>query len=158
MPLLAFALIAGITLGVQFLLLGAIRVRRGVARSVELNFLGAFAGLAAILVFQAHGTEVPLLALGAIASAVVLVLLTRSLPIYFGGVGLLAVVYLVASAVGVQRLGVGVTVATVVAGQMFASIMLDRIGALGLVRREVTVGRALGAALVVVGAALMRLG
>jgi transporter family-2 protein len=51
----------------------------------------------------------------------------------------------------VQDLGAGRLVAFVVAGQLFASLLLDHYGLMGLMRESFTLGKAVGAVLVVLG-------
>ncbi|MDQ6885027.1 MAG: DMT family transporter [Candidatus Dormibacteraeota bacterium] len=158
LAVLAMIFTAGIGFGLQALLLGAIRVRRGLLLAVQVSLLGTFAGLTAILATQQQSHRRLFLAVAAVASAAALVFLVRGLPRYYGVVGLLGLLYLIASAAGVSRLGVGVTVAGVVAGQMLSSILLDQAGALGVARRQLTAARVLGSVMVVLGVALIRLG
>jgi transporter family-2 protein len=55
-----------------------------------------------------------------------------------------------------QRLGVGMTLALAIAGQMSAALLLDHAGLLGLPIRQVTARHMLGAALLVAGVVLIR--
>lgn len=57
----------------------------------------------------------------------------------------------------VPRLGAAATMAFVVAGQLMAGMLLDRIGFMGMAVREITLGRVGGAAMLLVGALLVRL-
>jgi transporter family-2 protein len=57
----------------------------------------------------------------------------------------------------VTRLGAATLFSFAIAGQLLAALVLDRFGLLGLVARELTLGRVAGAALVLVGALMVRL-
>jgi transporter family-2 protein len=80
-----------------------------------------------------------------------------SLPplLWLGGV--LGVVYITIAIVLTPVIGVGALIALAIAGQVTASVALDHFGLLGLVSHEITMGRAAGAVLVIVGAAMVRL-
>ena len=60
------------------------------------------------------------------------------------------------AAFGAPRVSIGVLLTAAIAGQLAAALVLDLYGLLGLARHPVTVTRALGFALVLVGAALVR--
>lgn len=155
---LATVFSAGVGVGVQAAILGAVRRRRGVVGSTRLSFTGTFVGAAAVLAPQAVAGERLLLVGSALGAAVMLALLIRGLPVAYAGVGFLGLLYLGAGANGVNHLGVGVTVAAGVAGQMFSSLALDARGALGMAHRGITRNRVVGAVLIVVAVALIRLG
>jgi transporter family-2 protein len=80
----------------------------------------------------------------------------RSLPplLWIGGV--LGAIYITTAIVLTPRIGVGALVALAIAGQVVASLALDHFGLLGLAVREVSVGRAAGAVLVIGGALMVR--
>jgi transporter family-2 protein len=69
----------------------------------------------------------------------------------------LGVVYITIAIVLTPVIGVGALIALAIAGQVTASVALDHFGLLGLVSHEITMGRAAGAVLVIVGAAMVRL-
>jgi len=70
-----------------------------------------------------------------------------------GGVG--GVVIVLASLIGVRELGAGGVTVAVIAGQLTASVVLDRLGVLGLEERAVTWEKLLGIALLAVGTILI---
>jgi transporter family-2 protein len=70
-----------------------------------------------------------------------------------GGIAGAAVVGV--SLIAVRPLGAGGVTAALVAGQLIASVLIDRLGLLGVQRLPITAGRVAGVALVIVGAALI---
>jgi bacterial/archaeal transporter family-2 protein len=80
----------------------------------------------------------------------------RELPWYYTvGGGALGAAFVIIAVVTVSTLGAtGITAATL-AGQLGASVALDKAGVLGLVEREITVGRIIGIALLLVGTYLI---
>lgn len=78
------------------------------------------------------------------------------LPWYYTvGGGTLGVAYVVIAVVTVRTLGAtGITAATL-AGQLGASVALDKAGILGLAEREITAGRLAGIALLLAGTYLI---
>jgi transporter family-2 protein len=70
--------------------------------------------------------------------------------------GLLGAIYVTVAIVLTQMLGTGAVIALGIAGQVVASLALDHYGMLGLAAREITLGRASGAMLVIVGALMVR--
>ena len=70
-----------------------------------------------------------------------------------GGVGGVAIV--LASLIGVRELGAGGVTVAVIAGQLTASVVLDRLGVLGLEERAITWDKLLGIALLAVGTILI---
>ena len=69
--------------------------------------------------------------------------------------GLIGAIYIAAAIVLAPRLGAGTLVAAVVGGQMVASLMLDHFGWVGFPEHPVSGLRLLGAALVMLGVALI---
>ena len=70
-----------------------------------------------------------------------------------GGVGGVAIV--LASLIGVRELGAGGVTVAVIAGQLTASVVLDRLGVLGLEERAITWDKVVGIALLAVGTILI---
>ncbi len=70
-----------------------------------------------------------------------------------GGVGGVAIV--LASLIGVRELGAGGVTVAVIAGQLTASVVLDRLGVLGLEERAITWDKLFGIALLAVGTILI---
>ncbi len=71
--------------------------------------------------------------------------------------GLLGGGYVTIAVVVVPRVGAAALMAFLVAGQLLAGVVLDRIGFLGMAVREVSLGRLTGAGLLMAGALLIRL-
>lgn len=76
-------------------------------------------------------------------------------PMLFLG-GLLGAFYVAMSIWLTPKLGVGAVISLGIAGQVLASLVLDHYGLLNLAVREVTLGRASGALMVVAGALMVR--
>lgn len=70
--------------------------------------------------------------------------------------GILGAFYVAMSIWLTPRLGVGAVISLGIAGQVLASLALDHFGVLNLAVREVTLGRATGAILVLAGAVMVR--
>ncbi|MEQ8402028.1 MAG: DMT family transporter [Silicimonas sp.] len=71
--------------------------------------------------------------------------------------GLIATAYIVAIVFLVPKLGVGVTAILIIAGQIVVALALDHFGAFGAPQDPLTAARSAGAALVLAGAALVKL-
>lgn len=72
------------------------------------------------------------------------------------GGGLLGAMYVTSNIMLTPRIGVAAVVALGIGGQVIASLLLDQTGFLGLAVRDLSAGRALGAAMVVAGALMVR--
>ena len=70
--------------------------------------------------------------------------------------GILGAIYVTVSIVLTPILGVGAVIALGIAGQVVAGLLLDHYGLIGLATHEITLGRASGALLVVIGALMVR--
>ena len=57
----------------------------------------------------------------------------------------------------VPRVGAMATMAFIVTGQLLGGMIVDRMGLLGVAVREITLGRAAGAMLLVAGALMIRM-
>jgi transporter family-2 protein len=77
-------------------------------------------------------------------------------PLLLLGGGLLGALFVTSSIVLTPRIGVAAVVALGIAGQVIASLMLDRFGFLGMAVRELSLGRLAGALMVVAGALMVR--
>jgi transporter family-2 protein len=82
----------------------------------------------------------------------------RSVPWYAWLGGLYGAFFVAMAAFAAPRIGVATMLTAAVAGQIFAALMLDHFGLLGLARQPVSVERLAGAVLVLVGAVLVRRG
>lgn len=71
--------------------------------------------------------------------------------------GVLGATYVTISIFLVPRIGAAALMAFLVAGQLIAGMLLDRIGFLDMAVREISFGRIAGAALLLAGALLIRL-
>lgn len=70
--------------------------------------------------------------------------------------GLLGAAYVLATVVVTPRLGPGLTLGAIVAGQMIVALALEQAGALEVARHPITPVRVLGVALIVAGVVLLR--
>lgn len=137
-----------------------IAIAAGAAASVQLGVNGLMRGaLGSPLLAAMVNNTVGVLGL------VVLVAATRTpLPTatavanvpWFGWLaGLLGMVYVVSSSLLVPRLGVSTTFVLILLGQLGAALALDVVGAFGAPSHPITVGRLIGAVLLIVGAVLV---
>lgn len=80
----------------------------------------------------------------------------NSLPkwAWFGGV--FAAYYLVASLIGIPKLGAAVVFSLVIAGQMVAALILDSTGAFGVAQISLSTFRVLGTVLLLIGVILIQ--
>lgn len=78
-------------------------------------------------------------------------------PWLFVAGGVLGASYVTISTILVPRIGAAALMALIVAGQLLAGMLLDRIGFLGMAVREISLGRVAGALLLMAGAVLIRL-
>ncbi len=69
--------------------------------------------------------------------------------------GLLGTLYVVGIVILAPRLGVGLAIGLTIAGQLVAAMILDHYGWMGLVK-EITLGRVIGALLLIAGLILIR--
>jgi transporter family-2 protein len=70
--------------------------------------------------------------------------------------GLLGIFFVAGIVVLLPRLGVVLSFSLVLAGQMFAAILFDQFGWLGLVVREISPGKIIGSILMIIGVILIR--
>jgi transporter family-2 protein len=78
-------------------------------------------------------------------------------PWLFVAGGILGGAYVTISTLLIPRIGAAALMAFLVAGQLLAGMLLDRIGFLGMAVREISLGRIAGAVLLLGGALLVRL-
>jgi transporter family-2 protein len=121
----------------------------------------------------ARGLGMPVAAAAAsfVAGSVVLILITLVLsqaqgmtiawrvpPLWmFLAGGCLGAIFVTCALVLTPKLGAAATMAFIVAGQLLAGLLLDRLGYFDLVVRELTLGRVGGAILLLTGALLISL-
>jgi transporter family-2 protein len=82
----------------------------------------------------------------------------RQVPWYAWIGGFYGAFFVAVAAFAAPRVGVGVLLTAAVAGQLAAALTLDHYGLLGLARHPVTITRAAGFVLVLVGVVLVRRG
>jgi len=80
----------------------------------------------------------------------------KQVPWYAWLGGFYGAFFVAVAAFGAPRVGVGVLLTAAIAGQLAAALVLDHFGLFGLTRHPVTLTRAAGLILVLVGAALVR--
>jgi bacterial/archaeal transporter family-2 protein len=79
----------------------------------------------------------------------------RNLSWYYLTGGVLGAVYVTTALIAVRTLGAGGVTAATIAGQLTLSMVLDRMGAIGLEERGLTPARVVGVALLAVGTFLV---
>jgi len=79
----------------------------------------------------------------------------RGLPWYYLVGGLLGAIYVTSVLVTVRTLGAGGVTAATIAGQLTASVIVDKYGWLGVERQPVTAAKVLGIMMLVAGVALV---
>ena len=70
--------------------------------------------------------------------------------------GLLGAFYVFSNITLTPMIGAAAVMALSVAGQLMAGLLLDKVGFMGMAVREITMGRLAGAALLIVGAVMIR--
>jgi bacterial/archaeal transporter family-2 protein len=80
----------------------------------------------------------------------------RLVPAYGWCGGFIVASYVIAITFLAPRLGVGNAIRLVVTGQIVAAVVIDHVGAFGAVVQRLTVGRAIGVLLMIVGVILAR--
>ena len=121
----------------------------------------------------ARGLGMPVAAAAAsfVAGSVALILITlvlsqaqgiaiawRAPPLWmFLAGGCLGAIFVTCALILTPKLGAAATMAFIVAGQLIAGLLLDRLGYFDLAVRELTLGRVGGAVLLLAGALLIRL-
>ena len=163
---IAVTMFVGVSQALQVALLGAMSRARGPSEAVYISILGTLAGLSlALAVRGLLGSRLMLpppfdqpaaTAAIAVATGVFLVLVLRGLPMGFAVTGLLAVPYLVGASVIAPRIGVGLFLAALIAGQLGGGVVLDHLGAFGAATRSIDVIRVLGIAALLAGVVLVR--
>jgi transporter family-2 protein len=82
--------------------------------------------------------------------------ITASSPWWIWTGGILGTFFVAGIVVLLPRLGVVLSFSLVLAGQMFAAIIFDQFGLLGLAVREISPGKIIGTVLLIVGVILIR--
>ncbi len=163
---IGLAALIGLGSALQVSMVSAMGRMRGPLEATWVSMLASLLGMAILLGRQAvqrEGLDLPVpfqrwwvFAIGAVLFAVSLALATRGIAPYFALTGLLAIPFLVGTAFLGPRLGIGLFLSAVIAGQMAGSVLLDHVGAFGLDVHKVTVYRAIGVVLLLGGVSLIR--
>ena len=80
----------------------------------------------------------------------------RRVPAYGWFGGFIVASYVISITFLAPRLGVGNAIRLVVTGQIVAAVIIDHVGAFGAVVQRLTMGRAIGAVLMIIGVILAR--
>ena len=80
----------------------------------------------------------------------------RHVPVYGYCGGFIVASYVIAITFLAPRLGVGNAIRLVVTGQIAAAVMIDHVGAFGALVQRLTMGRAIGVVLMIIGVILAR--
>lgn len=163
---IAATILIGGTQALQVALLGAMARGRGPFEAAWVSILGSLTGVSLALAARALVGERPLLpgplasplVAGAVAlvAGAVLLFAVRGIPPAYATTGLLPVPYLIAASFLAPRLGVGLFLAAIVAGQLGGAVLLDHLGAFGAAPRPVDLARLLGIAALLAGVVLVR--
>ncbi len=121
------------------------QLRSGLNSAVWANFVNFFVGIGAIMLT------------GAILRAPIpQASFAARVPWWGWTGGLLGAAYVGLAILLVPRLGAATFITLLIAGQMFASVLFDHFGVLGLAQRPLDLSRALGVAMVIGGVMLIR--
>lgn len=143
MALIVVAVVIGLLLPVQAGVNAQLRLTLGHPLTTAfVSFAVGTLGLGLLLLFA----RVPAVSLRSLEQA----------PAWQWVGGLLGAVYIAAAVVLAPRLGAATMIASIVTGQMLASVALDHFGWVGFPQHAATLPRLLGAVLIVVGVALIR--
>lgn len=77
-------------------------------------------------------------------------------PWLFVAGGVLGAAYVTSAVILAPKIGAAALMAFLVAGQLLAGLLVDKVGFLGLAVREISLGRIAGAVLLLIGALLIR--
>jgi hypothetical protein len=156
----------GATQALQVALLGAMNRARGPAEAAYISILGTLAGLTLALAIRGLMGSRPALPAPfdhpaltgavALASGTLLALLMRGLPVGYALTGLTAVPYLLAASYLAPKIGVGLFLGALIAGQLGGGVVLDHFGVLGTATRPIDAIRVLGVAALLTGVVLVR--
>ena len=163
---IAVVISLGVTQALQIALLGAMNRARGPAEAAFISILGTLAGLMLALAIRGSMGSRPALpdpldhptAMAAVAlvSGALLALALGGLPFGYAVTGLTAVPYLLAASYLAPRIGVGLFLGALIAGQLGGGVLLDHFGVLGTATRPIDAVRVLGVAALLVGVVPVR--
>src|SRR5260370_30617600 len=164
-PFVGIAMLMGACFGMQVSMLSAMARVRGPFEATWLSLVATVAGFAVVMTARTVGDgdvvlpapfrrPIPFAVIAAIGVVGVAVVV-RGLPWYFLFTGLLAIPLLVSAGYLGPRLGVGLYLSSVIAGQLICSVVLDHIGAFGIPVHRVGASRLVGIGALVAGVALI---
>jgi uncharacterized membrane protein YdcZ (DUF606 family) len=163
---IAVVVMLGVTQSLQVGLLGAMNRTRGPIEAAYISILGTVTGISLAIAFRALSGARPAfpapfdrpLAAGvvAVAAGTLLFLALHGLPLGFALTGLLPVPYLLAASYLAPKIGVGLFVAALIAGQLGGGVILDHIGAFGSAARPIDAVRVAGVIALFAGVILVR--
>ncbi len=156
----------GVTSALQIAMLGAIARDRGAFEATWVSMLASLGGMAGVMLVMALAGSRPSLArpfdhpviygFTAGIMIVALVLASQGLPWYLALTGFLPVPYLLAASFIGPRIGLGVFLAGMIAGQLIGALGLDHVGAFGARTRSIDTVRIAGAVFLLLGVLLIR--
>lgn len=162
----ALAMLLGGTGALQVALLSAMSRARGPTEASWVSLLGSIVGLSLVLTVQTIVGPVPALPapfrhplvfmLVAIPATGLLLLALRGISPLYAITGTLAVPYLIGASFLSPRLGIGLFLGAIIAGQLSAGVVLDHLGAFGATARPVDLTRLAGIAVLMLGVVLIR--
>jgi bacterial/archaeal transporter family-2 protein len=164
--LIAVSIGVGMTSSLQIAMLGAINRDRGSLEASWISMLASVGGMALLLFAAAAAGARPRLPqsvagpwlFAGMATVLLgtLVLAGRGLPLYLLATGLLPIPYLLAAASIAPRIGLGVYLAAIIAGQLIGAVALEHTGAFNTTPRPLDLLRLIGIIVLLLGVALMR--
>ncbi len=162
---IVLAILSGAGIAMQASMLGAVGTARTPAAAVWISLLATVAGLASFVIFRSSSSSIGLpppfdrpyiMIAFAIAAVVALAFSARDIEWYYALTGLMPIPFLVGAGFLAPRLGVGLFISSVIAGQLTAAALLDHVGAFGgnVIRADYI--RIAGIAALMVGVVLIR--
>ena len=162
----AAALLIGGGAGVQIAMLAAVGRDRGTFEASWISMLGTLFGGTVFLAISALRGNAPLLptpfdrapiyVLVGILAGVGLLLSARRLDPYFAIMGLFGLGVISGAAFLGPRIGIGLFLSAMIAGQMVMALALDHIGAFGVDVRQVDFVRLAGVGMLLLGVVLVQ--
>lgn len=156
----------GMLQALQISLLGAMSRARGPSEAALISIMGTLVGMSLALAIRGWRGDRPLLpspldnpallGLISLASATFLIAGIRGLPWGLAFTGLTAMPYLLAASFLSPRIGVGLFLAALIAGQLSGGVVLDQIGAFGGATRQIDLMRVIGIGMLLGGVVLVR--
>ncbi len=165
-----FSILLAVALGfggaMQVALLGAMSRQRGSIEAVWVSILGSVVVVALVFTVQSvRGVKLALpppydawwpFAVVFVATGVLLTWAIAGLPLFFVFTGMLAAPYLIGASYLTPRLGVGLFLGSIIAGQLLGGLLIDHFGAFGTEARPIDAMRLLGVAALFLGVVLIR--